>query len=109
MALQLEYIKKDQTTGNYWRINKIQWDTVENSIFLTLALYKDQNARINATNFPMQNINLFLDKDKHPLTIDSTENTSSANLRALFYSLIKANKIKDEQGKYIDFSNAIDV
>lgn len=110
MALQLEYTKKDQTSGNYWRINKIDWDTLSNELNLIVALYKDADARTNYKNFPMKYLHINLKNEQHPLSLEFTQNTSNANLTAAFYNLLKSsNSIRDEYGYIIAFNTAIDV
>lgn len=109
MALQLNYTKQDQTSGNYWRINKIDWNTLSNELNLLLVLYKDANARTASPNFPMTYVYVNLKNGQHLLSLEAMSSTSSSNLTSAFYNIIKTAIIKDEYGMILTFNTAIDV
>lgn len=105
MALSLQIIKPDLSTYSYWRINTIQYNTIDNRITLIIGLYKDYEARLANINF-FESFEFVFNDGEHPFSLEQDPTLQS--IKTELYRLIKQQKIR-KYNQVIDFNQATDL
>lgn len=105
MAIEKSHVLQNSAQGNYWRIQEIQFNTIEYDIKFIFALFVSQIARNNNPSNPLDWILYKVPFSVLNLDLNELMQTNLDTLKGLLYNYLKTNG----NNLGIDFSVSVDV